>query len=48
MKNIEGFLQNTDLCIEAGQDHWIIRMKKSIFSKQKRTLLDTDYTRNDP
>ena len=35
MKNIEGFLQNTGLFIKTRQDHWKIRMKDPIFSKQK-------------
>ena len=34
-KHIEGFLQNSDLFVEAGEDHWKIRMKSSVFSQQK-------------
>ena len=40
MKNIEGFLQNADLCV-IGQDHWK-------FSKWKWAFLALNYTRNDP
>ena len=46
MKNIERFLQSSDLLIKAGK-FWLICMKDSIFSKRKEKFLAPNYARKD-